>query len=331
MKKIITFSNLALLMICLLIPGRSAGADYWFEHGLSFSKSKRYEEAIKAFSKSIKINPGNSEAYNNRGAAWYSKGDYDRAIADYTKALDINPRYVDAYNNRGGAWYQKGDYDRAIADCTKALDIDPRAADVYNNRGGAWSRKGDYDRAIADYTKALEINPRYADAYNQIAWILAICPDETCRNGAKAVKMAQKAVEFNPGANTLDTLAAAYAEAGKFGDAIKTQKRVISLLNKEGRTEELAEQTERLRTYIAHKPWRGKDTRPEEIKKQLPRIETIKVSIANIRANPTTRSSIIDKLRTGEKVKLIHLEDEWYFLKLPDGRFGWAHQRLFLK
>ncbi len=297
MKKIITFSILALLMICLLIPGQSAGADYWLEHGLSFSKSKRYKEAIKAFSKAIKINPGNSEAYNNRGAAWYSKGDYDRAIADYSKALDIKPSHVDAYNNRGAVW----------------------------------SRKGDCDRAIADYTKALEINPRYADAYNQIAWILAICPDETYRNGAKAVKMAQKAVEFNPGANTLNTLAAAYAEAGKFGDAVKTQKRVISLLNKEGRTEELAEQTERLRLYNAHKPWRGKDTRPEESKKQLPRIETIKVFNANIRANPTTRSPIIDKLRTGEKVQLIHQEDEWYFLKLPDGRFGWAHQSLLLK
>ncbi len=68
--------------------------------------------------------------------------------------------------------------------------------------------------------------------------------------------LAQKAVELSPEANFLDTLAAAYAEAGRFGDAIATQKRAITLLNKEGKTDELAEYIGRLKSYKAHKPLR---------------------------------------------------------------------------
>ncbi|MEE9420550.1 MAG: SPOR domain-containing protein, partial [Desulfatiglandaceae bacterium] len=168
--------------------GRSLSEEDWFERGLYFLKSQRYDDAIKAFSLSIQIIPNDSQAYNNRGTAWFYKGDYDRAIAD----------------------------------CTKAL----------------------------------ELNPRYADAYHQLALILATCPEKRYRNATKAVALAQKAVELSPEANFLDTLAAAYAEAGRFGDAIATQKRAITFLNKQGKTDEPAEYIGRLNSHKAHKPLR---------------------------------------------------------------------------
>ena len=222
MKRIMPLLYFFLIAIFLLIPGRSLSAEDWFERGLYFLKSQRYDDAIKAFSLSIQIIPNDPEAYNHRGTAWFYKGDYDRAIADCTKALELDPGYANAYNNRGTAWFYKGDYDRAIADCTKAL----------------------------------ELNPRYADAYHQLALILATCPEKRYRNATQAVEVAQKAVELSPEANFLDTLAAAYAEAGRFGDAIATQKRAITLLNKEGKTDELAEYIGRLNSYKAHKPLR---------------------------------------------------------------------------
>jgi len=256
MKRIVPLLYFFLIAIFLLIPGRSLSAEDWFERGLYFLKSQRYDDAIKAFSLSIQIIPNDPEAYNHRGTAWFYKGDYDRAIADCTKALELDPGYANAYNNRGTAWFYKGDYDRAIADCTKALELNPRYTEAYNNRGTAWFYKGDYDRAIADCTKALELNPRYADAYHQLALILATCPDKRYRNPTQAIQLAEKAVELSPEANFLDTLAAAYAEAGRYGDAIATQKRAITLLNKQGKTDELAEYIGRLNSYKAHKPLR---------------------------------------------------------------------------
>jgi hypothetical protein len=57
----------------------------------------------------------------------------------------------------------------------------------------------------------------------------------------------------------------------------------------------------------------------------------VKVLVGNIRQKPTTKSQIIDKVRSGDKVTLVEQQDEWYIVKLPDDRVGWAHERLFFK
>ncbi|MBW2645696.1 MAG: tetratricopeptide repeat protein [Deltaproteobacteria bacterium] len=233
-------------------------ADVYNNRGLVWDIKGDYARAIADYNRAIEINPGYPDPYNNRGLVWEIQGDPDRAIADYTRALEVYPHFDAAYYNRGNVWYMKGDYNRAIADYDKALEIEPGFSAAYNNRGDARDKKGDYAQAIADYNRALAIDPRFVVAYNNQAWLLATCPDGKYRNGAKAVELALKAVELTPDVYQLDTLAAAYAEAGKFEDAIATQERVISLLNKEGDTEVLAESIERLRYYEAHKPWRAK-------------------------------------------------------------------------
>ena len=78
-----------------------------------------------------------AKAYNNRGVAYYKKGDYDRAIADYNEALRLDPKDASAYNNRGSAYAGEGDHDRAIADYNEALRLDPKYVYAYYNRGSA--------------------------------------------------------------------------------------------------------------------------------------------------------------------------------------------------
>ena len=73
------------------------------------------------------------------------------------------------------------------------------------------------------------------------------------------MELAQKAVELVPTYyGFIDTLAAAYAEAGKFKLAISYQGTVIALLKKQGMPEALGEFDERLNSYKDHKPWREK-------------------------------------------------------------------------
>ena len=141
---------------------KDLSAEDWVERGISFGNSQQYNEAIKAFSNALELNPRYAKAYNNRGLAWANEGDYDSAIADYKMALEINPRLAGAYNNRGTTWAMKGNLDSAIVDYNMALEINPRLAEAYNNRGIAWAMKGNLDSAIADYNMALEINPRLA-------------------------------------------------------------------------------------------------------------------------------------------------------------------------
>ena len=166
--------NLLLIAISLIFSCNALCAEDWFEQGLSDLKSHQNEKAIEAFSKALKADPNNAEAYNNRGIAWYSIGKYDRALDDYNKALEINPRSAEILSNRGITWFSKGKYNLAINDYDKALGIDPQCAKAYTNRGATWFCKGKYELAVSDYIKALEIDPNCAETRRQLTWIQAM-------------------------------------------------------------------------------------------------------------------------------------------------------------
>jgi len=160
-----------------------------------------------------------------------------------------------AYYHLGIAHATKGEHDRAILDFTKTIEIIPRFAMAYNNRGLAYAMKSQYDRAISDYNKAIEMNPKFPVAYNQLAWLLATCPDGKYRDGRKAVENATRACELSQwvAPYLLDTLAAAYAEAGEFEHAVKWQSKAIELATPD--YDKAAMQT-RLKLYKAGKPYR---------------------------------------------------------------------------
>ena len=159
------------------------------------------------------------------------------------------------YYNRGIQRRQAGDLDGAIDDYTKTIEIDPRHANAYNNRGNARQAKGDLDGTIADWTKAIEINPLNADPYDALAWLLATAFKDPIRDGKKAVEYARKAAELTKGedANTLDTLAAAYAEGGNFEDAIKWENKALSF--PEFAKSSGDEARKRLQLYTERKPY----------------------------------------------------------------------------
>jgi tetratricopeptide (TPR) repeat protein len=232
----------------------------YYNRGNAWYYKGDYDKAIADYDKVVEIDPRPAAAYTNRGNAWRKKGDYDKAIVDYTKAIEsagLSPQDLsNTYDNRGMVWMKKGDYDKAIADYTKAIEINPKGSLAYYHRGIVWKKKGDYDKAIADYDRVVEIDPKDAWAYNRLAWLMATCPDDRYRDGKRAVGLAEKAVQLKETASRLDTLAAAYAEAGRFQDAIQTQERSIKLAEKEGKTKHLAEFKEHLESYKAGKPCR---------------------------------------------------------------------------
>ncbi len=170
-------------------------------------------------------------AQNNLGNALLQKGNVDDAMVHYQKALQIKPDYAEAHNNLGIALFRKGSVDEAIAHFQKALQIKPDFAEAQNNLGNALLKKGSVAEAIVHYQKALQIKPDFAEAQNNLAWVLATCPQASLRDGNQAVALAQRANQLTGDGNpvVLGTLVAAYAEAGRFPEAVATAERALQL------------------------------------------------------------------------------------------------------
>ena len=126
------------------------------------------------------------------------------------------------------------------------------------DRGVAYSAKSDYERAVRDYNKVIKLDPDSAWVCNNLAWILATCPEPRIRDGAEAVRLAERGCGLtdNRAPELLDTLAAAYAELGQFDRAVKTAEKAIQLVLAPGK-EKLAKDIEsRLKLYKAKRPFR---------------------------------------------------------------------------
>jgi tetratricopeptide (TPR) repeat protein len=119
------------------------------------------------------------------------------------------------------------------------------------------SEKGDMPGAIACYSRALELDPTSPSALNNAAWLLATSAEPGLRNGAEAVRLAEKACRLTNHGHTMlvGTLAAAYAEAGRFAEAISTAQKACALASQSGDQALLARNTELLELYRLGKPY----------------------------------------------------------------------------
>jgi len=204
--------------------------------GDALIKKRRMDEAIAHFQTALQIKPDYAEAHDNLGNALFQKGRVDEAITHYQTALQIRPDNAKAHNNLAIALFQTGRVNEAITHYQTALQIKPDYAEAHNNLGNALFQKGRVDEAITHYQTALQIKPDYVEAHNNLAWVLATVSQASLRNGGKAVKLAERANQLTSGENPviLRTLAAAYAEAGRLGDALLSAQKAIELAQAAG-------------------------------------------------------------------------------------------------
>jgi tetratricopeptide (TPR) repeat protein len=132
-----------------------------------------------------------------------------------------------------------------------------KRARAYYNLGYALQQNGRAAEAADCYQKAIQLQPQFIQAQISLAWILATCPAASLRNGSQAVALMEKANQLSSGKDpkVLRTLAAAYAEAGQFDDAIATAQKAIALARQNGETNVLEKNAEFLNFYLKHQPY----------------------------------------------------------------------------
>ena len=117
-----------------------------------------YGRTTADYDKAIELDPGNVDAYYQRGDAYDEMGEYGKAIADYSKVIELDPSHALAYFNRAYAYGEMGEYDKAIADYSKAIDLNPSDVEAYYNRGLDYHNKGEVPKAMSDLEKCIELS-----------------------------------------------------------------------------------------------------------------------------------------------------------------------------
>ena len=127
---------------------------------------------------------------------------------------------------------------------------------VFTVRGEMYRKLGEYGSAINSYNQALKLKSDFATALRSKSWTMATAKDAYYRDGKEALRLAKAAAQLDDSPSHRDTLAAAYAEAGEFDDAVAEQQRAIQMLRQAGEYDEIPDYETRLELYENRQPYR---------------------------------------------------------------------------
>jgi tetratricopeptide (TPR) repeat protein len=213
-------------------------AEAHYNWALALMRMGRVDDAVGHYEEALRIAPDNAEAHSNLGIALAQSDRLPEAIDQFEQALQLDPQTVGARNNLGYAHYvlgvtrsNQGRFPEAAAQFEQKLQLDPDDALTHYLLGSVHRFMGDIPAAIAEYQESLGLRADQPHALNDLARIRATSDDPQWRDGTEAVRMAERACQLTrrQDAACLDTLAAAYAEAGRFDDAVTTVQQAIVL------------------------------------------------------------------------------------------------------
>ena len=228
---------------------------------LARAQTAYWHDSESVWSHALACTTDNVVAEQNLGEAYHVAGKTREAIEHFERALRIEPRDAAVHSSMGVFYLEMGDVKESLRYLQKALELEPNFDDAHYNLGNTYLQMGRASDAIYHYDKALERNPDDTEALNNLAWILATWPDATQRDGRKALVLAERADSLTRRQNQIieATLAAAYAEVGRFADAKDSAEHAIQLAIREGnqaRADSIRAQRD---TYASGSPMR--DTR----------------------------------------------------------------------
>ena len=199
---------------------------------LAFKQTSYWRDSITLWQHAVAVTPDNQMARQNLAAALWSAGKIEESQRELLTG--------------------------AIAHARTTLKDYPLDVPTHNDLGVLLVQKGDVRGGIEQWETSLQIDPNDGNALNNLAWLLATYPADEIRNGKRAVELAKNATAL-PGGEAplvLRTLAAAYAEAGDFPNALNTARRAIDLASAQNNISLLATLRHEMELYSAHAAYR---------------------------------------------------------------------------
>jgi len=221
------------------------------------AREAKWDQAASEFRSALALSPGLWQARYGLGDALARQGKYEEAAKQFSELLKTQPRQASARLQLGITSAAQGKLDEAVAAFSEALRNNPDFALAHYHLAMALSRQGNAPEAARHYRLALRGLPNSLDLLNRLAWILAANPDAQLRNGNEAVQLASHACQLSDYRQPLllATLAAAYAEAGRFPEALNSAKNAQNLALAAGQSELAAKCREFLDLFRAGRPY----------------------------------------------------------------------------
>ena len=217
-----------------------------------------WRDSETLFTHALAVTRNNDVAMNNLGIIFLEKGQLDDAISNLQAAIDVRPENAPAHDNLAKALLRKGQVGEAMVHYRKFLEIEPENVEARNTLGTALIQQGHVKEAIDQWQDALAIQPENGNAASNLAWVFATCPEDSIRDGSRAAELGEKALRISGGKIPMiyKVLAAAYAESGRFGDAIETAQRGAELATNQGNPALATELESNIALYQSGRPLR---------------------------------------------------------------------------
>jgi len=222
------------------------------------AKERQLVEATAPYREALRNNPADAVARLTLGGILLDAGQVEEAVEHFAEACRVDRKNTEPHYLLGLALARSGSMEAAAREFEVTLKLDPNLAKAHCELGNLYRQSGRTSTALEHWRTAARLSPNQPELLNNLAWTLATDPKSEIRDGEEAVVFASEAVALSGTNNVgiLDTLAAAYAEVGQFGEAVETGKQAHALAMAQGKTD-LAEQIgQRVALYSSNRAFR---------------------------------------------------------------------------
>jgi tetratricopeptide (TPR) repeat protein len=225
---------------------------------LSAYECLAFRDVETLFTRAIGDNPDAWMAHFNLAHHHQQKRRYAEAARHYREVLRLRPEDTGTMTNLAVTLLALGRVDDAVGQFEAVARKNPDSADAQLNLGLAYGKQGRSAEGVEKLKRALALRPDWIRPQRILAWVLATDPDASVRDGETAVRLATDACARTKKAvsRCLDTQAAAYAEAGRYADAVATAERAHTLALETGERAAAKHISARLALYRESKPYR---------------------------------------------------------------------------
>lgn len=226
--------------------------------GFALSAQGHPPEAVAEFREAVRLSPNYLEAWTALGRALAGQGLFADAVPPFREAVRLGPTNSNCQLNLANALWLSGQTNEAAGFFANVRRLDPGLAGQLVQAGKKLLSQGQATTSVARFRVALQIEPSNGTALQELAWLLATAPEPELRNGAEAVQLAERACTLTNSqeCRVRGVLDAAYAEAGRFDDAIHAAEQAKSIALTIGDQSSAQVADARLALYRHHQPFR---------------------------------------------------------------------------